>query len=86
MQHDCIGSSDAQLAKVIGQLLYRVHSKVPRLPILTVRSSLIPNNGNPEATDSPFPKPFPEYPAQRLIFSVRFLRALSLRLRLVFGI
>ncbi len=29
MQHYCIGSPDAQLAKVIRQFLYRVHSKLP---------------------------------------------------------
>src|ERR1700737_1709968 len=45
MQHYCIGSPDAQLAKVISQFLYRVHSKLPKGPILTVRSSLIPSNG-----------------------------------------
>jgi hypothetical protein len=44
MQHYCIGSPDAELAKVIRQFLYRVQSKLPRGPILTVRSSLIPSN------------------------------------------
>jgi hypothetical protein len=32
MQHHCIGSPDALLAKVIHQFLYRVHSKLPSRP------------------------------------------------------
>ena len=32
MQHYCIGSPDALLAKVIHQFLYRVHSKPPSRP------------------------------------------------------
>jgi hypothetical protein len=32
MQHYCIGSPDALLAKVIHQFLYRVHSKLPSRP------------------------------------------------------
>src|ERR1700730_10556707 len=44
MQHYCIGSPDAQLAKVICQFLDRVHRKLPRGPILKVFSSIIRRN------------------------------------------
>src|SRR5882762_1611166 len=44
MRHYSIGSPDAQLAKVIRQFLDRVHSELPRDPILTVRRKIAGDN------------------------------------------
>jgi hypothetical protein len=43
MQHDCIGSPDAQHPKLIRQFLHRVHNK---LNLSRVRSSLIRANAS----------------------------------------